>query len=113
MLFSGQIHRFSEADLTPTWGRLEGDRGPTSSRLPPPTRHSNPRPLPPELVHVDEPGQERLAFFRRGVVKQFVNERLAASAPMHQQVFQFLQPLEMDFELRVPPPGPSPDGRGG
>ena len=85
-------------DLAPTWPRPPPDfcplLTPTSSVV-----------LLPQLLHVDQAGEELGSGRRAGIVEQFVDERLPPAATVDQEVFQLFQAFQVDLELRMAPAG--------
>ena len=91
--------------VTPTRPRFRPVHWPTGSR---PVR-VYPRLLAvvtaagPQLLHVDEAHEERLAVAPLALVEEFVDVALAALAAMHEQVFHLLKAGQVQLELRVAP----------
>jgi hypothetical protein len=54
---------------------------------------------------VDQARQEGLARIGGPRQEEFINEALAAPAPMHDQAFEFFELMQMPLQLRVAPSG--------
>ena len=65
-----------------------------------------------QLFHLDQAAQEWLAVFALAVVKQLVNEALASTAAMNEQVFELFQAREVQPQLCVAPAGELANMRG-
>ena len=86
------FHRRSRELILPTRPRLAPDRAPTGGRPGRSTPTARRRILAPQPRSTSiRPLDVRAASLRRTVVQEFVHEALAASAAVHQQVFQLGQ----------------------
>ena len=91
--FTPPTHRH-RADLGPTW--------PVASRLLTPDVFVSYRKVRSFSISI-RPGRNGWLWSSAGSSNQLVNEALAAPAAMHDQIFEFLQPVQMPLDLRVSP----------
>ena len=56
-----------------------------------------------QRLHIDQAHQERLAVATRAVIQQLVHEALAATATMHEHVFQLFELVHVHLHLEVRP----------